>query len=236
MKRLLLAFLFLLMASPSWAALVRGTPATLEQDASGDPWTFTLTTTAGQNVLVLLCYASNASDVFTNATFNGDAMSDVAGASGFNAGAATSTAAFVLATPDIGTTLTVSVDMTVSSDGACVAIAYSGGDTATPVSGAVFEEEDSVASTNQNVTCAVGGEVLSVAGIPSVEVLTEQTGQTPLLTGDDSTGAYMFSYEAGSGTNNVGASRTGSGSWAHGALCVQAGAATRRPTAPIIFQ
>jgi hypothetical protein len=227
-------FICLCCATPAWAALAVTTTATKDQDANADPWTFTVDTVSGDNLLVVQCFtSSDQSGGDPTVTHNGDAPTALSKISNASAVSYAFSASWV--NPDIGTGLTVSVDWfsSTSSDGGCIARVFSGAST---VTGAQTATSTGDSFHQITVTCPSGAEILAAFGLQGVtETPTYASGQSAVFQGNDGGNTYDFSRKDGGGdgvmswdwTTNANATMIG--------VCVNA-AVSRRPIAPIILQ
>lgn len=235
--------LLLLLASPAWAALSRETATVHDQNANADPWTFNATVPSGANFAVLICQSSTTSgDVFGTATYNSVSMSSEVVE---NNTSGTVTEMWSLANPSVGT-FQVSVDLTVSQDGGCVFIPYSGADVSGDPFTGVTSAQGQATSTTLNVTCATGNEVVSGGGTASLRVIETDVSQTELANIDDGTGTTWASAEAGAASVAMDYNfcvvagyppcTASSQHFSHVGGCVVAAVASTRRIAPIFFQ
>lgn len=223
--KLLLTALLLLLPVSAWAALAVDNTTTLDQDADTDPITWTHTTNAGANMLVVACSFSDA-DTASTVTYNGVAMTI-----DYNSSHGATARLLVLAhlaNPAIGAGLTVNMDLTGTADGGCYSISFSGA--AGTVSGVANRAIGTATSSTLNVTCPTGSIVVDIGGhAATIETITPS--QTSVLTGDDGARVYYGSREVG---NEVGDGTTNMAwSWAttttnghHAGMCIDASGAT----------
>jgi len=229
MRTILTALLAVLLTTPAFATLVGGTPTTLDQNAAADPWTWTHTTVAGENLLVVACHSTTNTTTFDGITFDSVALSNISTET-HATGTSTSTI-WRLISPNIGA-LTVSVNLSGTNDGGCWARSYSGADTTTPVSGTLTQQSSGTAPS-LSVTCPAGNEAVDIGGTASLRTVT--IAQTTLVNSDDGAGQVFGSYAAGAGTTVMSESWASATAFTHIATCVVAAGSTGRGS-PIIFQ
>ena len=238
LTRLLLVPLFVLLASPAWAAIVCADATETATTTTTDPETIAYTTPAGSNqILIVGVSMRDSTDTISGATHAGNAMTAVTTEA--YSGDVVHTQIFYRVNPTSGTNNVV-VDWSgaVLSD-AIVILTCSGVNTADPIR--AFNTATGASGTAVTVTVAsvvTGDMVVDMYGGDSQTVeATEGADQTGIHKGLIGTEhGYGSSYQLGAAGGVMSWTQNVSNDWAIMAVALKPAVSGSRPVAPLLME